>query len=132
MRLNLSRAAWVLAVALVAYVVADVLLTPPAGLETRNPARVTAVGIATLVLLFLGLALGIIALVLLLRGSRRAPIVAIIASLLFVPAFVAEQTHKFSSLRPPAAIESVEVVQILIVLAIVVSSFLLWRSASKN
>jgi hypothetical protein len=132
MRLKLSSAAWVLAVALVAYLVADVLLTPPAGLETRNPARVTGVGIATLVLLFLGLALGIIALVFLLRGTRRAPIVAIIASLLFVPAFLAEQTGNFSSLRPPAAIESVEVAQILIVVAIVVSSLLLWRSASKN
>ena len=133
MRLKLSSAAWVLAVALVAYVVADVLLTPPAGLETRNPARVTGVGIATLVLLFLGLALGIIALVLLLRGSRRAPIVAIIASLLFVPAFLAEQTGKFSSLRPPAAIESIEVAQIVVVtIAIVVSSVLLWRNDSKN
>ena len=132
MRLKLSSAAWVLAVALVAYVVADVLLTPPAGLETRNPARVTGVGVGTLVLLFIGLALGIVALVLLLRGSRRAPIVAIIAGVLFVPAFLAEQTGNFSSLRAPAAIESIEVAQILIVLAIVTSSLLLWRSASKN
>jgi hypothetical protein len=133
MRLKLSSAAWVLAFALVAYVVCDVLLTPPVGLETRNPARVTGVGVATLVLLFVGLALGIVALVLLLRGSRRAPIVAIIASILFVPAFLAEQTGKFSSLRPPAAIESIEFAQILVVtIAIVVSSFLLRRDSSRR
>ena len=69
--MKFSKAQRVLGVALVAYVVADVLLTPPAHLETRDPALVTTVGNAALVLLFLGLALSIVALVLLFRRSAR-------------------------------------------------------------
>jgi len=38
---KLEKADWILAVTLVAYIICDVLLTPPAGLETRNPARVS-------------------------------------------------------------------------------------------
>ena len=105
-----------LAIVLLAYVVCDVLLTPPAHLETRDPAKVTALGIAGLALLFVGLALGIIALVLLLRGSKRSPVVAIIGAVLYIPAFLSEQTGPFSSLRAPVAIEWVEWLQFVVVL----------------
>jgi hypothetical protein len=43
--MKLSTEERILAVTLVAYMVCDVLLTPPAGLETRNPADVTLVGV---------------------------------------------------------------------------------------
>jgi hypothetical protein len=62
----------ILAITLGAYVVCDILLTPPAHLETRDPAKVTGLGIATLALLFLGLALAVVAIVLLFRRSPRA------------------------------------------------------------
>ena len=116
-----------LAIVLLAYVVCDVLLTPPAHLETRDPAKVTAIGIAGLTLLFVGLALGIVALVLLLRGSKRAPVVAIIGAVLYLPAFVSEQTGHFSSLRAPAAIEWVEWTQFVVVIIAIGLGLLLLR-----
>jgi len=88
--MRLSNAARIVSVALAAYIVCDVLLTPPAGLETRDPAKVS-LGFAVLGLLFVGLALAVVALVLLFQRSRRAPVVAIVAAILYLPAFVAEQ-----------------------------------------
>ncbi len=129
--MRLPKTDWILATTLVAYIVCDVLLTPPAGLETRNPARVTGVGIAALVLLFVGLALSILALVLLFRRSRRTPIVAIIAVVLFLPAFLTEQTGNFSSLHPPTSIERIEIIQmVVVVLSLVASAGLLRRVRS--
>jgi hypothetical protein len=125
--MKLSTAARILAVTLVAYVVCDILLTPPAGLETRDVAKVTGVGFATLGLLFVGLALGILAVVLLLRRSRRSPMVAIVAAVLYFPAFIAEQTGLFSGLRPPLGIARVEVVQAVVAVIAVGIGFWLLR-----
>ncbi|HVS48898.1 MAG TPA: hypothetical protein VHJ99_08355 [Candidatus Dormibacteraeota bacterium] len=131
--MKLSRADWTLAILLVAYVIVNVLLTPLGGFETRDPARVTVVGFVALGLLFVGLALSIIALVLLFRGSGRAPMFAIISTLLYFPAFLAEVTGAFSSLRPPIAIERLELLQLVVVLlALGVSSWLLRRGTSKE
>ena len=130
--MKFSNAQRVLAVALFADVVADILLTPPAGLETRNPAFVTPVGIAALALLFVGLALSILALVLLFRRSARSPIAAIAAGLLFLPAPLTEVTGHFSSLRPPAAIASIEVVQTALALVLVGIGALLLRRQSRG
>ncbi|GEM_PF-6214236 len=104
----------VLLVLLVVYAILDILLTPPAGLETRNPALVTSLGAITLGLLFTGLALGVVSIVLLFSKPRRVPILSIIAGILFLPAVIAEQVGYFSSLRPPVAIETVEIVQTLV------------------
>lgn len=109
-----ANAEKILAVTLVAYIVCDILLTPPAHLETRDPSRVTVMGIAALGLLFVGLALSVVALVLLFRRSGRAPLVAIVAALLYFPAPLTELTGNFSSLRPPAAIASLEWIQTVI------------------
>jgi hypothetical protein len=109
----------ILAVTLVAYIVCDVLLTPPAGLETRPVSQVTGLGFTVLGLLFVGLALAIVSLVLLFRRSRRTAMLAIIAAVLYFPAVLAEQTGHFSSVRAPAAIESVELIQAAVALIIV-------------
>ncbi len=114
MKLTLGH--WFLAGVLAVYIVCDVLLTPPAGFETRNPARVTGIGIAALGLLFVGLALAVGALVFIFRRSGRAPMIAIVALVLFLPAFLTEQTGNFSSLKAPAAIEIIEIIQALVVL----------------
>jgi hypothetical protein len=111
---KIQRASGILAVALVGYVACDVLLTPPAGLETRPVAKVTGLGFVVLGLLFVGLVLAIVALVLLLRGSSRAPLVAIVAAVLFYPATITEQTGHFSAVKPPVAIEAVELVQVVV------------------
>lgn len=130
--MKLTNAARILAVALAAYIVCDVLLTPPAGLETRDPAKVTGLGYAVLGLLFIGLALGIVALVLLFRGSRRALTVAIVAGVLYLPAFLSEQAGRFSALRPPAAIQGVEWVQAIIAVIVIGLAFWLLRSANAR
>jgi hypothetical protein len=117
--LRLSNPAKVLAVTLAAYVVCDVLLTPPAGLETRPVSHVTGLGFVVLGLLFVGLALAIVSLVLLFRRSRRAPTIAIVAAVLYFPAVLAEQTGNFSSVHAPAAIETVELIQAAVALALI-------------
>ena len=102
------------------------------GIETRDPAKVTVLGIASLVLLFVGLALSIVALVLLFRRSQRAPMIAIAAAVLFLPAFLAEQTGHFSSLQAPAAIEGIELVQVVVALLIVVVGFWMLRPGTER
>jgi hypothetical protein len=119
-----SNAARILAVALAAYIICDILLTPPAGLETRPVAKVTGLGFATLGLLFAGLAVSIVALVLLFRRSRRTPVVAIVAAVLYFPAFLAEQAGLFSGVRPPIGIERVEVVKAVV--AVITVGLALW------
>jgi len=101
----------ILLVLLLLYVLNDILLTPPAGLETRPPSLVTTLGLATLGLLFVGLALSIVSIILLFYKPRYSPTLAIAAGIFFLPAFITEQASAFSSLRPPTAIEAVEIVQ---------------------
>jgi hypothetical protein len=117
---------------LVAYALCDILLTPPAGLETRDPAKVTGLGYAVLGLLFIGLALAIVAFVLLFRSSRRAPVVALVAAVLYVPAFLSEQAGLFSALRPPVAIQRVEWVQAAIAVIVIGISAWLLRGAKVS
>ena len=119
--MKLSSSAKVLAVALAAYIVCDILLTPVARLETRPVSGVTGLGLATLGLLFAGLALAVVALVLLLRRSLRAAPVAIIAAILYLPAPWAEVTGHFSIYKPPAAILWFEGVQAVVALVIVIA-----------
>lgn len=109
----------VLAVTLLAYIVCDILLTPPAHLEARPPSLVTGLGFVTLGLLFVGLALAILSLVLLFRRSLRTATIAIVAAILYFPAVLAEQTGHFPSIRPPAAIEVVGLVQVVIALIVI-------------
>jgi hypothetical protein len=101
------------------YVIADFLLTPLGGLETRPVSQVTTTGLATLGLLFTGLALNVVYLILILRHYNRAPIFGILGSILFFPAAIADQTGQFSSLSPPAGITSVEAVEALVAISII-------------
>ena len=126
--MKFSTAEIFLAVMLGVYVGGDFLLTPLAGIETRDPSRVTAIGVVSLVLLFIGLALSVVAIVLMFRRSTRTPTVAIVAAVLFLPAFLTEQTGNFSSLRAPAAIERIELVQAVVVaIVVVIGAWLLRR-----
>jgi hypothetical protein len=109
------------------YIVVDILLTPVARLETRNPANITALGIATLVLIFIGLAFGVVALVLLFRRSQRLSIVAIVAAVLYFPAAIAEWTGTFSSVKAPTAISWLELVQAAVALIVISAALRLRR-----
>ena len=117
--MNLSGKARYMVGLIVVYIIADFLLTPLGGLETRPVADVTSTGIATLGLLFTGLALNVISLVLILRRYRRAPIFGMIGSLLYFPAAIADQTGQFSSLTPPTGITYVEIIEAIVAIAII-------------
>jgi len=124
---KLSRKANYMALLLVVYVIADFLLAPLGGLETRPVSDVTTTGIATLGLLFTGLALNIICLVLVLRRYRRAPIFGMIGSVLYFPAAIADQTGQFSSLTPPIGITYVEIIEAIVAVAIIGMGALILR-----
>ena len=117
--MKLSNRAKILAADLALFLVLGFLLTPAGQLETRSPSKVTVLGIVTLVVYFVGLFAAIVSLALLFRRSRRAPLVAVIAGILYFPVLLADQTGAFSSLRPPAAIAGVELVEAIVALAAV-------------
>jgi hypothetical protein len=117
---------------LIIYVILDFLLTPLGGIETRPVSQVTTLGIATLGLLFIGLALNIICLVLTFRHYKRSPIFGIIGSILFFPAAIADQTGQFSSLSPPLGITYVEVVEALVAISIIILGTLLFREKTES
>ncbi len=114
--MKLSRRGRVLAGLLVLYILFDILLTPLGGLETRPSTNVTTVGYVTVSLLFVGLALSLVSLIMLFYKPRRSPMVAIVAAILYFPAFIADQTGYFSSLQPPNAISVLEIVQAVVAL----------------
>jgi hypothetical protein len=117
--MKLPMAAKILAADLALFLVLGFLLTPAGQLETRSPSKVTVLGTVTLVVYFVGLFAAIVALVFLFRRSRRAPLLAVIAGVLYFPVMLADQTRAFSSLRPPAAIAGVEWVEAIVALAAV-------------
>jgi hypothetical protein len=125
--MKFSRAGLLLAIVLIVYVVLDFLLTPLGGFETRDPAKVHFVGLVGLALLIVGLALSIVALVLLFRRSGRAPLFAIVAAVLYYPAFLTELTGTFSSLSAPAAIARIELVQAVVAAAAIGAGFWMLR-----
>ncbi len=121
--MKLSPNARILAVTLVAYIICDVLLTP-AGLETRQLNGITTLGVATLVLIFIGLAMIAVSLVFLFRNSRLSSILATLGLLLYFPAFLADRTGYFAAQVPPDAITVVEFVQVVIA---VIGLVFAWR-----
>ncbi len=119
-----TRETLILAPLLVLYIMGDLLLTPLGGLETRPVAEVTTTGVLTLVVLFVGLALSVSALALVFWRPRRSPILAAAASVLYFPAFLADQGGLFSRLRPPTAIVTLEIFQAVVAIAVIVAG--LW------
>ena len=117
--MSLSGKARYLAGLIIVYIIADFLLTPLGGIETRPIPDVSTTGLATLGLLFIGLGLNVICLVLLLRRYGRAPIFGVIGSLLYFPAGIADQTGQFSSLTSPTGITYVEVIEAVVAIAII-------------
>ena len=114
------------------YIALDILLTPLGGLETRPVSGVTTLGLTVLALLFIGLALVVGSMILLFTRPRLSPILTIIGALLYLPAFLAEQTGLFSSLTPPLGIQIVEIVQALIALISIILALTLRRSQNNR
>lgn len=117
---KLSREANYTVRLLVVYIIADFALTPLGGLETRSIAKITTVGLATLGLLFVGLALNVTCLILTLRHFKRSPVFGIAGSILYFPAAIADQTGQFSTLSPPTGITYVEVIEAIVAIGIII------------
>jgi hypothetical protein len=126
--MRLTKAERILAVSLFLYIVIDILLTPLARLETRNPANITVLGVATLIALFVGLALSVVALVLLFRRAKYLSMVAVVAGVLYFPAAVAEWTGTFSSVGAPTAIQLLEFAQAVVAVVVTGAAFSLRRA----
>jgi hypothetical protein len=121
--MKLTKAERILALSLVLYIVIDILLTPLARLETRNPANITVLGIATLVLLFIGLALSVVAITLLFSRSKYLSTVAVVGGALYFPAAVAEWTGTFSAVGAPTAIQLLELAQAVVAVIVIGAAF---------
>jgi len=87
---------------------------------------------ATLGLIFAGLALNIACLVLTLKRYRRSPALGIIGSILFFPAMIADQTGQFSNLSPPTGIIYVEIVEAIVAVSIIVLGTLLLQEKAPS
>jgi uncharacterized membrane protein YtjA (UPF0391 family) len=107
-----------IAVDMVIYLIIIILLTP-LGFETRPSSSFTTTGIATLVLVFVGVALVVASLVLLAYRPRRSPILAVVGVLLYFPIFFADQAGQFSALRAPTAISYLEYLQALVAIVVI-------------
>ncbi len=114
------------------YIVLDFFLTPLGGFETRDPAKVHVVGLAGLALLFVGLALSVVALVFLFRRSGRAPLFGIVGAVLYYPAFLTELTGTFSSVAPPTAIQRIELAQAVVAAIAIGAGFRMLRGETTG
>ena len=120
------------AVVMVVYLILDFFLTPFGGLETRTLANTTTTGYATVGLLFLGLALIIASLVSLAIGPRRSSVLAIVGALLYFPVFLADYTGQFSASPAPSAIASLEIVQALVAIVIILLALQSRRETARS
>ncbi len=130
--MKLSGKARYMVALIIIYAISAFFLTPLGGLETRNVAKVSTTGIATLGLLFTGLGLNIIGLILLLRRNWRAPVFSIVGSFLYFPAPIAEATGQFSSLMPPIAIATLEVIEAILAIAIIATGIMVIRERPET
>ena len=105
---------------------------PARGLETRPVSKVTNIGLTTLGLLFVGLALNAVCLILTIRNYERSPIFGILGSILYFPAVVADQASQFSSLPPPPAITYVEALEALVAIGIIILGALGLQERAKG
>jgi len=120
------------AVVMIVYLILDFFLTPFGGLETRTFATTTTTGYATVGLLFVGLALIVASLVSLAIGPRRSSVLAIVGALLYFPVFLADYTGQFSSVPAPSAIASLEIVQALVAIVIILLALQSRRETARS
>jgi hypothetical protein len=121
--MNLSPNGKYLGVLLILFIVCAILLTPLSGLETRPTTDLTILGLLTLSVFLVGLAVSVASFFLLFRRARLASILSIIGSAAFLPAFVVDQTANLSSRPAPVAIFYVEwVTAVIAIFTILVSS----------
>ena len=114
--MNRSKSVWALAALLVVNVVLVFLLTP-LGFESRPSTDLKTVGYIAIGTIFVGLALDLASIALLLFGRvRLASGLAIVGSLLFFFPIVGDQTGSFFSLPIPPVINTLEYIFVVVLL----------------
>jgi uncharacterized membrane protein YhaH (DUF805 family) len=126
--MTLSRAAWALAVVLVADVVVILLLTP-IGFETRPQSALLPVGYVAIGAIFVGLALFLASLGLLFRRIRLASVFAIVASILFFFPVVGDRAGYFFARSIPPAINTLEYALVGLLVATLLLSSWVYRES---
>ncbi|MCI4319064.1 MAG: hypothetical protein L3K23_02890 [Thermoplasmata archaeon] len=119
------------ALAVVMFVIV-VLLTPLSGLETRPPAAVHPLGVATLILIFVAAALNAVALGVLGRRPRISAILGAAGLFLVLPSVILDQLGLFSPYSPPAAIRALEFALILVEAALLAASIALFLQRRRS
>ncbi len=125
-----SRYGKTLILLMVAFLVSDFLLTP-LGLETRSISKVAFVGLVTLGVLFIGLALDLGSIVSF-RRPKLAAVLAIVGSFCYFPVFFTDQAHQFSALDPPVNIIYIEWLAFVIALAAILVAIQVYRTTHRT
>lgn len=123
---KLSRNAIILAIVMIVNVVIIILLTP-IGFETRPISALKTLGYIAITTIFVGLALDLTSIVLILFKKARvrlASSLAIISSVLFFLIISVDRTGSFFSVPIPPAINTLEyILTSVLVVTLIVSSF---------
>jgi hypothetical protein len=127
----ISRYGKILILLLAAFILSDILLTP-LGFENRPISNVTSIGLVTLGILFLGLALDLASIVASFRRPKAAAALAIVGSFCYLPVFYTDQTHQFSLLDPPVNIVYVEWLALVVALAAMLAAIQLYRTTHRT
>jgi hypothetical protein len=130
--MTLSGRARSLAIGLAVAVVLAILLTPLGQFETRSIADTTAIGLGTVVVFLVGLALDIAAIVALFRRPRTASILAIIGLLLYFPIFLADLTGLWSSKLAPPVITYLSIITAIVHVGVLFLATMVYRESSAR
>ena len=131
---QLSRNAIILTIVMIVNVVIIILLTP-IGFETRPISALKTLGYIAITTIFVGLALDLTSIVLLLFKRvrvRLASSLAIISAILFFLIISVDRTGSFFSVPTPPAINTLEyLLTVVLIVTLFVSSFV-YRSSKPN
>ena len=128
---KLSRNAIILAIVMIVNVVIIILLTP-IGFETRPTSALKPLGYIAITTIFVGLALDLTSIVLLLFKRARvrlASSLAIISSILFFPIISIDRTGSFFSVPTPPAINTLEYLLTAVLIVTLIIASLVYRGS---
>jgi uncharacterized membrane protein YfhO len=133
---KLSRNAIILAIVMIVNVVIIILLTP-IGFETRPISALKTLGYIAITTIFVGLALDLTSIILLLFKRARvrlASSLAIISSVFFFLIILVDRTGSFFSVPTPPAINTLEYLftAVLIVTLIIASLVYRWSKPASS
>jgi hypothetical protein len=126
--MKFSKNAIMLAIVMIVNVVIIILLTP-IGFETRPQTDLKTLGYISIATIFIGLALDLASIGLLFKRVkiRLASSLAIVSSVLFLPVILIDRTGSFFSVTIPPAINTLEYIFIVVLIATLFVASLVYR-----